>query len=163
MASLESRHSGMIGDGHMTIHWDGLKPKLDNDIHSCHVEYWVPPCEAGEPCVHRFVNSWKIPYDMEVVAVHNHFHVAAINMTTSVENAEDICVGLPTYAGGFLIESSNCRAGRDSHMPAIVRKGETVRVETFYGQDQRPHFGVMGFAMLYVHRSDIFSRTTLLV
>jgi hypothetical protein len=163
MASLEGRHSGMMGDGHVKIHWDGLKPKLDTDIHGCHVEYWVPPCEAGELCVHRFVNSWKIPYDMEVVAVHNHFHFAAINMTTSVENGADICVGLPTYAGGFLVENSNCRAGKDKQMPVIVRKGEAVRVDTFYEQDQRPHFGVMGFSMMYVHRSDIRSRATLLV
>lgn len=153
MASLTGRHSGMSEDGHVQVKWDGLKPKLEDNHHGCHVEYWVPPCKAGEACVHRFVNSWKIPYDMEVVAVHNHLHTAAINMTASVDNGKEICVGLPTYSKGFLVEVSNCRVGQDSQMPALVRKGDTLRVKTFYAQDQRPHFGVMGFETMYVHRT----------
>merc|ERR1712032_194292 len=96
MASLDGKHSGMQGeDGHVKIHFDiGLKPKphitpkIEMDPHGCHVEYYVPECSPDESCVHQFRNSWKIPYDMEIVAVHSHFHNAALNMTTSIENGQ---------------------------------------------------------------------------
>merc|ERR1712232_821237 len=98
----------MMDIGNFDVRFKGLLPELVHTPHSCHVEYWVPPCHTGEPCVHRFINSWKMPYDMEIVAVHNHFHTGARNMTTSTENRIPICVGLPTYSGGFLIKNSNC-------------------------------------------------------
>lgn len=163
MASLEGRHSGMQGeDGHVHISFDvdvkhkpHVTPKINQDIHGCHVEYYVPECGSGEQCVHRFQNSWKMPYDLEVVAVHSHFHNAAINMTTSVQGGETICAGLPTYDSGFLVETSKCAIGYGLAQPVHVKRGQSIHVETFYEQDDRPHFGVMGYSMVYVHRLDL--------
>jgi hypothetical protein len=163
VASLEGMHSGLFnvhGDGHVDkIHWSlnwtkpHLRPKkVDWSNHGCHAEYYVPACVPGQDaCVHHFRNSWIMPFDIELVAVHNHYHAAAINMTTSLEG-KAFCVGLPTYdAKGFLIEISGCALDAE---PVLVKRGQTVQVETFYNQDEQPHFGVMGYAMLYGHRLD---------
>lgn len=171
MASLEGGHSGMVGeDGHVKIHFDvGIKPKphitpkISADPHGCHVEYYVPECGSGDPCVHRFRNSWVIPYDMDIVAVHNHFHAAAINMTTLVVGGDEICVGLPTYEGEFLVETSKCTLENWFSKPFHVKRGQTILVETFYNQDERPHFGVMGFSMIFAHRLDIKDNKKLLL
>lgn len=149
-------------DGHVKISLDvGLRPKphitpkITGDIHGCHVEYYVPECSAGDLCVHRFRNSWKIPFNMEVVAVHNHFHNGAINMTTAIQGGSDICTGYPTYRDGFLVETTKCAVGHGLVQPMRVNRGQHILVETHYQQDARPHFGVMGYAMFYVHRLDI--------
>lgn len=76
MASLTGGHSGMRNeDGHIaSLNLDvGLYPKphiqphIGFDTHGCHVEYYVPECQKGDLCQHRFRNDWKIPYDMEIV------------------------------------------------------------------------------------------------
>jgi hypothetical protein len=163
MASLTGLHSGMRNeDGHVKIHIDAglfpkphIKPELTFDTHGCHVEYYVPECKKGDACVHRFRNDWKIPYDMEIVSVHSHVHNAAINMTTSILGGEDICTGLPTYEGDFLVETSKCSLGHGFSEPVLVKKDQHLKVETFYQQDQQPHYGVMGYSMIYSHRLDI--------
>lgn len=76
-------------------------------------------------------------------------------MTSSVWNRTHICTGLPTYKDGFLIETSKCAVGHNNWQPVAVKRGEDLLVETFYDQDARPHFGVMGYAMMYIHRLDL--------
>lgn len=149
MASLASAHSGMPNDGHFT--W----VPLAETTHGCHAEYWVPPCRDGDACVHRFHNSWVMPFDMEIVAVHNHMHIASVNMTTSAGGAP-LCTGLSRYGdGGFLVEVTNCHWGRGFREPVRVARGQRIDVESVYEQDRRPHFGVMGYAMIYGHRLDV--------
>lgn len=163
MDSMNGHHSGMDRqDGHVKISIDAglfpkphFKPQIRGDMHGCHVEYYVPECKAGDACVHRFRNDWEIPFDMEIVAQHSHAHGAVINMTTSVVGGKDICTGFPTYKDGFLVETSKCALGNGFVEPFQVKKGQHINVETFYAQDEEPHFGVMGYSMIYSHRLDI--------
>jgi hypothetical protein len=164
MASLTGLHSGMRNeDGHIAgIKIDAglfpkphIKPRIDFDTHGCHVEYYVPECKKGDLCQHRFRNDWKIPYDMEIVALHSHVHNGAINMTTSVIGGGDICIGHPVYKDGFLVETSKCVLGKNMPDPFQVKKGQHIKVETFYNQDDQPHYGVMGYSMIYSHRLDL--------
>jgi hypothetical protein len=168
-ASIDGRKSGEQFDGHFKVSVDiglnppHIKPKIEAIRDGCHAEYYVPRCHEGESCVHRFRNSWTMPWDMEVVAVHTHYHNAAINATTSVWGGQEICTALPTYRGHFLVETSKCAVGHKGWQPVHVKRGEDILTETFYNQDEKPHYGVMGYAMLYLHRLDIEGSDAVLV
>jgi len=76
-------------------------------------------------------------------------------MTTSVLGGADICIGNPIYKEGWLVETSTCQLGKNMPEPFQVKKGQHIKVDTFYSQDDQPRFGVMGYSMIYSHRLDI--------
>lgn len=76
-----------------------------------------------------------------------------------------VCHNTPTYAkwkgGEQLTGISDCRVGglpdKDSgkmFQPIPFAKGERYDVGMVYQQDSKPHFGVMGFNVLFVHRAN---------
>ena len=38
-------------------------------------------------------------------------------------------------------------------LPVALDRGDTIYVETKYAQDALPHYGVMGFSVLMIHRT----------
>lgn len=122
---------------------------------TCHVEYYVPPCGTRESCVHKVHNSWEIPFAMDLVFIRNHFHNGGLNMST-FHKGKTLCTGLPQYdKNGFLADISTCKLGTSKlPEPVHVEEGDRITISAVYQQDQRPHFGVMGFSVLYAHRLD---------
>lgn len=142
MASLNGEHSGIYPS------W----------LHMCRLEYYVPPCSTGGDCVHTVHNSWVVPFPFEVVASYAHYHTAGLNLTTYTER-DTICSNLPTYdQQGRLVDVSDCRVdGRQTAaaFPVRVDKGEQLMVAAAYLQDSQPHYGVMAYSVLFVHRLDV--------
>lgn len=127
----------------------------------CHVEYYVPACKAGDACKHLLQNSWEMPYDGEVIANYAHYHTGGISMASAF-GEQSVCHNKPTYGkykgGEQLTDISECRLGLPDKstgqvfQPIPFKKGDRYDVGMLYQQDDKPHYGVMGFSVLFVHR-----------
>jgi hypothetical protein len=149
---------GGFTEKHDMLKSDALSLKTVNDGRSgdfdghpsCHIEYYVPPCAKGESCHHRIVNSWVIPYPMEIVFLRNHFHAGGVNMTTYGPSFS--CTGNGTYdKTGNLVDISTCTRGSEIAHTHRVQRGERLFVESHYLQDDLPHYGVMAMSFVYAH------------
>lgn len=150
--------SGGFSQSHADAHNDPLTMTTINDprsgdylgYRSCHIEYYVPRCNQPEDqCIHKIHNSWEVPYPMDIVFVRSHFHAGAINMTTSTARGP-VCTGHATYHDGFIVDISTCTLGSETQA-AKLDMGDKLSVEVVYGQDELPHFGVMGMSFVYAH------------
>jgi len=132
----------------------------------CHVEYYVPSCKAGDACKHLLQNSWELPYDGEVIANYAHYHTGGISMASAFwqeYGQRSVCLNKPTYGkfkgGEQITDISECRVGFPDKstgqvfQPIPFKKGDRYDVGMLYQQDDKPHFGVMGFSVLFVHRT----------
>ena len=128
----------------------------------CHVEYYVPPCarETNPRCEHVFNNSWAMPFPGEIVGSFAHFHAGALNMSTFTKDGL-VCTSAPSYdAKGRITNIPHCQQGEPctaaacGKLPAPLAKGDKINVEMIYAQDSKPHYGVMGFSVLMIHRTD---------
>ena len=50
--------------------------------------------------------------------------------------------------------NEKCEAKACGRLPRAIKKGDEIHVEMLYQQDDKPHFGVMGFSVLMIHRTD---------
>jgi hypothetical protein len=129
----------------------------------CHVEYYVPACKAGDACKHLLQNSWEMPYAGEVIANYAHYHTGGISMASAF-GKQTVCHNKPTYGkykgGEQLTGISECRTGLPDRntgqvfQPIPFKKGDRSDVGMLYQQDDKPHYGVMGYSVLFVHRAD---------
>lgn len=154
--------AGGFKESHEALKSDPALEKTIHDQHSgvnfmkngsCHIEYFVPPCSKGETCVHNVHNSWEMPFPVDVVFVRHHFHVGGLNQTLSTKNTT-FCESLPKYGSeGFLNDISTCAVGKKGwESPVRVEQGDRLISRAMYQQDDRPHYGVMGFSVVYAHR-----------
>merc|ERR1712072_130476 len=125
---------------------DGRSGDFDG-MRACHIEYYVPPCKAGDSCIHRITNSWELPYPIHIVFIRNHFHAGGINMTTYDESGYK-CTGVGSYDKDDLIDVSTCTTTSGLHR---IERGQRLFVDTVYQQDQLPHYGVMAMSFVYAH------------
>ncbi|KAJ8598791.1 hypothetical protein CTAYLR_010188 [Chrysophaeum taylorii] len=108
--------------------------------------------------------SFTPPFDMEILLAIGHQHVGAINISLFV-NDVFVCASYPTYgtdpnntAGneqGYLVKISYCYDKDDSPAPLVVRRNDTVRLDSWYWtSDDDPriaplpggtHLNVMGY------------------
>jgi hypothetical protein len=135
----------------MAIINDGRSGDFDGH-RSCHVEWYVPACKAGDRCIQRIQNSWELPWPIHIAFLRNHFHAGGINMTTYATGFN--CTGFGTYdERNDLVDISTCVNGRGDFANSInvIERGERIYVEAFYQQDQLPHYGVMGMSFVYAH------------
>lgn len=124
---------------------------------TCHVEYYVPPCDPDkESCMHKVHNSWEIPFPMNIVFVRNHLHNGGVNMSTWSKQG-NLCTGLTSYdENGWLSDISTCKLGTPKlPAPVHIDQGDRITISALYKQDRKPHFGVMGFSVVYAHRLDL--------
>jgi len=129
--------------------FDGRSGDFDGK-RACHIEWYVPPCKAGDDCIMSIKNSWTLPYPMHIVFLRNHFHAGGANMTTWTEKGFS-CTGHGTYDDDEnLIDVTTCSAKGPNDV-ARVEQGESIYVESFYKQDHLPHYGVMSMSFVYAH------------
>jgi hypothetical protein len=123
---------------------------------ACHVEYYVPACNSSsEACVHKVHNSWTLPFSGEVIFMRSHLHGAGLAMHSSMENFGSLCRHVAKYdEHARLSEITTCGPLSES-LPAPVARGQKISVEAEYQQDERPHYGVMGFSVLFLHRREV--------
>jgi len=136
----------------MTTVNDGRSGDFDGHP-SCHIEFYVPRCEKGEACIHKIVNSWRLPYPIDIVFIRNHFHAGGLNMTSFAGSTFN-CTGSGTYdKTGNLVDISTCAKGRSSWSPgtSLIQRGDQFSVEVNYKQDELPHYGVMAMSFVYAH------------
>jgi len=127
---------------------DGRSGDFDGK-RACHIEWYVPPCTAGDDCTIKIKNSWTMPYPAQVVFLRNHFHAGGINMSTWTTGFN--CTGHGTYDDkDNLVEISTCAANA-AHNLGVVQRGDEISVEAVYQQDHLPHYGVMSMSFVYVH------------
>jgi len=121
-------------------------------FNACHIEYYIPPCAEGSACVHKIVNSWEMPYPIDVVFVRNHFHNGGKNMSTFTDTA-DLCNGEGVYDGSQTLRYIEpCSAGTPRlPKPVRIEQGERVYVNATYLQDKLPHYGAMAMSFVYAH------------
>jgi len=154
---------GGYHESHTAMKNDPTTMSRVNDIRSgdldgqraCHIEWFVPPCKANNSCIMTVRNSWEVPYPIDIVFLRNHFHAGGINMTTSGPNGFK-CTGNGTYdENGNLVEISTCTFNAPSTDGNAVMmhldRGEKLTVESVYGQDELPHYGVMSMSFIYAH------------
>ena len=176
LGSVPQAHADLYASKDSTESLRMERSGILHGVRDCHVDYYIPACVPGkDECIHRFRNSWTMPYSFDVIAVHAHAHTAVINMTSSVgrtaglmnENGggaptpEALCSILPTYgASGSLTELTRCRVGAPTignmEEKVTLRKGDTLHLEATYQQDARPHYGAMAyFVITGVRRPDL--------
>jgi len=103
-----------------------------------------------------------MPFDGEIIANYAHYHTGGIAMPSALGNTT-VCHNVPTYSkwigGEQLSQISDCRVGHSVGVSGTpfqavpFRKGDRYDVGMVYQQDGKPHFGVMGFSVLFVHRT----------
>ena len=111
--------------------------------------------------MHVFNNSWAIPFPGVIVGSYSHFHAGAISQSTYTEDGL-VCRSPPAYDDqGRMNFIPRCLAGEACKeatcglkLPVALDRGDTIYVETKYAQDALPHYGVMGFSVLMIHRTD---------
>jgi hypothetical protein len=150
---------GGTAQTHDAMKSDALTMKTVNDgrsgdfdgMRSCHIEYYVPPCQKGESCIHRIVNSWVLPYPIEIAFLRNHYHAGGINMTTTAGSYK--CTGHATYSeAGDLVDVSTCEKGYNEFSSNVMQRGDQLSVESIYKMDEDlPHYGVMAMSFVYAH------------
>ena len=102
-----------------------------------------------------------MPFPGEIVGSFAHLHKGAILLKTSTKDGL-VCESAPLLddAGRIssiphcLVDEAPCQAKACGSLPRTLAKGDKVFVESVYAQDDRPHYGVMGFANVLVHRTD---------
>lgn len=150
---FQESHTALKNDPtSMTVVNDGRSGDFDGK-RACHIEWYVPPCRLGDSCTLKIRNSWELPYPMHIAFLRNHFHAGGINMTTFVPG-KFACTGRGTYdQRGNLVEISTCSASELSSAKGVLKldRGEQLLVESFYKQDDIPHYGVMSMSFVYAH------------
>jgi hypothetical protein len=129
---------------------DGRSGDFDGK-RACHIEWYVPPCKAGDSCLLNIKNSWEMPYPIDIVYLRNHFHAGGISMSTFTDSFN--CTGHGTYdESQDLVDISTCSKDDGSNHGILkVKKGEMVHVESLYKQDHLPHYGVMSMSFVFAH------------
>lgn len=104
-----------------------------------------------------------MPYDGEIIANYAHYHSAGLGMASAFGDTS-VCQNKPTYSkwrgGEQLTGISECRVGLPDKkngkvfQPVSFKKGDRYDVGMIYQQDSKPHYGVMGFSVLFVHRAN---------
>eukprot|EP00929_Paragymnodinium_shiwhaense_P007894 TRINITY_DN111817_c0_g1_i1.p1 TRINITY_DN111817_c0_g1~~TRINITY_DN111817_c0_g1_i1.p1 ORF type:complete len:691 (-),score=88.49 TRINITY_DN111817_c0_g1_i1:85-2031(-) len=151
MKSLYDHRSG----AHLGMKKDNPMDMLVKNA-ACHIEYYVPSCRPGvDKCMHEIRNSWTMPYPIDIVFVRNHLHEGGQRMSTWTDK-HTVCAGTAVYEtqGGmsWLQSVTPCKLGT-SALPQVVRveRGEEIKVEAVYSQDDEPHYGVMAMSFIYAH------------
>lgn len=147
---------GGYRESHLALKNDPISTAIVNDGRSgdfngkraCHIEWYVPACNAGDSCIITLRNSWELPYPIHIVFLRNHFHAGGINMTTYASGFN--CTGHSKYDNNSdLVDISTCTPQEGNGV--LLKRGERVSVEAVYQQDDLPHYGVMSMSFIYAY------------
>ena len=105
----------------------------------CATAFELQPTAAGSP--HSSVGrSWTAPFDIEVVAAQTHVHLGAVNTTLTLDGTL-LCTLVPTIGRhrgvpgdelGYITGKGTCLGGDGKTLMFVVKKGQVLRMETFY-------------------------------
>ena len=90
--------------------------------------------------------------------MHQHTGMANLTFWAGAKgNLQHVCTSRPHVdKTGRLLEQSSCRVGAPNGdalpAPVVIKKGEQVMMASSYHQDDMPHYGVMAYLVLSVHR-----------
>jgi len=151
---------GGFMESHEALKSDPTSVARINDIRSgdflgqksCHIEWYVPPCQDGTSCTIKIQNSWEMPWPAHIVFLRNHFHPGGVNMSTYTDDF--FCTGHSSYDDNEnLVDISTCTVDGNSNGDGVMRveKGQKLSVESVYKQDALPRYGVMSMSFVYAH------------